>query len=398
MNILYLDTFSGISGDMFLGLLVDLGVSLEDIEADLRTLPVPGWRLESRKEKRMGITGTKVDVLLEGPAKSRNWADIDGMLRDSDLKAPVRDLARRIFRRIGVAEATVHGAPLEKVHFHEVGAVDSIVDIVGAASGLHRLGPADVVCAPLPCSRGMVKTSHGPFPLPAPATLEILRGVPLEDARCDRELVTPTGAAIAAEIARFASLPAMTLEKVGYGAGERKLADRPNLLRGLLGKTESWNPEQDRVTVLETHLDDANPEWIGALMERLLEKGALDAACSPLQMKKNRPGVGITVVCPPGKSAALAKMLLRESSAIGVRHFETWRFKLRREERTVRTPLGEARVKLLFDEGKPVRVTPEFESCRSLASANALPLPEVYRLVERAADPLLEGEGGGGGE
>jgi hypothetical protein len=389
MRTLYLDTFSGISGDMFLGLLVDLGIEAAAIEAEIRKLPVSGWRIACRREKRTGIEGTRVEVVCEEQHHHRTWADIDRLLVESDLIPPVSELSRRIFRRIGVAEAAVHGVPLETVHFHEVGALDSIVDVVGAAAGLHLLKASEIVCSPLPLSRGMIETAHGIFPLPAPATVEILKGCPVADGGSDKELVTPTGAAIAAEIASFGPLPAMTMEKTGYGVGGRHLPDRPNLLRGILGETSAAG-ETDRVAVLETHLDDANPEWLGALMDRLLEEGALDAGYAPLQMKKNRPGLRVTVVAPLDRADRLCRLLLRESSAIGVRRYETCRTKLRREEKEVATSLGAARVKLLYDGGELVRVTPEYDSCRQLSETGGRPLPEVYRLVERAADELFE--------
>ncbi len=389
MSLLYLDTFSGISGDMFLGLLLDLGVEPAALEAEIGRIPVEGWRLEARREERTGIAGTRVEVVCAEQRHHRTWADIDAMLAGSELTEPVRELARRIFRRVGVAEAAVHGVPLEKVHFHEVGALDSIVDVVGAAAGLHLLGAPRVICSPLPLSRGMIRTAHGLFPLPAPATLEILKGFPVVDGGSEKELVTPTGAAIAAEIASFGPLPPMTVGRVGYGVGGRRLEDRPNLLRGLLGEAAGDGGESDQVAVLETHLDDANPEWLGALMERLFAAGALDAAFSPLQMKKNRPGVRVTVIAPPALEGAMTALLLRESSAIGVRSHRALRRKLRREERRVRTPMGEARVKLLFDDAGPLRATPEYESCRELAESSGRPLPEIYRLVERAADSLL---------
>ena len=387
MNLLYLDPFSGISGDMVLGLLVDLGVDPAALEAELRKLPVSGYRLERRREKRQGIEGTKIAVACEPQHHHRSWSDIDRMLGAAGLLPPVEELARRIFRRIGEAEAKVHGVPLETVHFHEVGAVDSIVDVVGAAAGLHLLGVEDVVCAPLPLAHGMVETAHGPFPLPAPATVEILTGCPVRDGGANRELVTPTGAAIAAEIARFGPLPALTVQRVGYGVGERHLPDRPNVLRGILGDEEAVPAlETDRVAVLETHLDDANPEWLGALMERLPQEGALDVAYAFVQMKKNRPGVRITVVAPPSAAAALSRLLLRQTSAIGVRCTETYRYKLRREAATVTTPLGEAPVKRLYEGNELVRTTPEYEGCRRLAESSGRPLPEVYRIVERAAE------------
>ncbi|BCA78798.1 nickel pincer cofactor biosynthesis protein LarC [Desulfuromonas sp. AOP6] len=393
MNILYLDPFSGISGDMFLGLMVDLGVDLQAIEAGLSTLPIQGWQLRSSRQQRRGITGTKVDVLFEESHHHRTWADIDRMLAQSPLPVATRELARRIFRRVGIAEAKVHGVDLADVHFHEVGAIDSIVDIVGAAIALEQLPIDKILCGPLPMSHGTVHCAHGAIPLPAPATLEILQGLPIVDGRCDKELVTPTGAAIVAEIARFAPLEAMTVVRTGYGVGSRDLADRPNLLRGILGRTAAESSaESDYVGVLESHLDDINPEWLGALMERLLVAGALDVAFSPLQMKKNRPGVGLTVVVPAARSEELAALLLRESSASGVRLQQVRRLKLPREQRCLDTALGPAEVKLFYQDGRLLRVTPEFDSCQRLAQSSGLPLPEVYRLVERAADHLFSME------
>lgn len=386
MTTLYLDTFSGISGDMCLGLLVDLGLDPADLEADLRTLPIDGWRLDVRAEQRHGLGGTRVKVRCAPQHQHRGWRDIDRMLAEAPLPAAVGDRARAIFRRLGEAEAQAHRVPLDTVHFHEVGAVDAIVDIVGTASGLHRLGIAEAVCAPLPLSRGLTRGSHGALPLPAPATLELLRGAPVRDAGCERELVTPTGAAIAATIARFGGLPEMTVERVGYGVGGWELDDRPNLLRGILGKGVGADGLlQDSVTVIETHIDDSLPEILGTLLERLLAAGALDAAFTPRQMKKNRPGVTLTVVAPPSLSGSLAKLVLRESSAIGVRLYETRRLKLRRELRTIDTPLGPAAVKLVYDGEALLRVAPEHAACLDLAERSGRPLSEVYRVVTAAA-------------
>ncbi len=391
MKILYLDTFAGISGDMFLGLLLDLGVSLDIIQAELSKLPVTGYTLADSRETRKGIEGGRIRVAIDEQHHHRTWASIDRMLAESALSPSAKEQSRRIFRRVGEAEATVHGVSIETVHFHEVGAVDSIVDIVGAAVGLELLGVERIVCAPLPMSHGTVQCAHGTIPLPAPATLEILKGLPVVDGRCDKELVTPTGAAIAAEIAEFAPLPAMTIARIGYGVGGRDLADRPNLLRGILGTTtETKGLESDQVMVLESHLDDSSPEALGYLMEQLLTSGALDVAYSPLQMKKNRPAVRLTVVAQPEQAEMLTRLILRESSAIGVRFSTCERLKLRREAAPVMTELGEAQVKLLFDGDELLRITPEFESCRTLATASGRPLPEVMRLVERAADILLE--------
>jgi uncharacterized protein (TIGR00299 family) protein len=387
MSILYLDTFSGISGDMMLGLLVDLGVDLNLLEAELAKLPVAGYKLQKRQEKRHSIGGTRIEVVCEGHQPSRSWAEIDAMLADSSLAEPVRNRARSIFMSLGEAEAKVHQVTLDEVHFHEVGAVDAIVDIVGSAIGLHLLGVEKTLCTPLPLSSGMIRGSHGAMPLPAPATLQILQGKPVRDADCDKELVTPTGAAIAAEIAQFESMPDLTIERIGYGVGGWDLEDRPNLLRGIIGTEDTADGfEQDIITVIETHIDDSSPEWLGALTERLLSAGALDVGLTALQMKKNRPGTGLTIVTQTQQARTLAQMILRESSAIGVRMYETRRMKLRREPATVQTALGEAAVKLIYEGEKLLRITPEHDSCQQLAEACNRPMPEIHRIITTAAN------------
>jgi len=394
MSLLYLDTFSGISGDMMLGLLVDLGVDLNIIETELAKLPVSGYRLEQSSEKRHGIGGTRIKVLCEDNQPARSWTNIDTMLAESPLNDSVRSMARRIFRRLGDAEAHVHQVALDDVHFHEVGAVDAIVDIVGSAIGLQLLRVQEIVCAPLPLSNGMIRGSHGAMPLPAPATLQILQGQPIRNADSDRELVTPTGAAIAVEIAQFGVLPEMTIERIGYAVGGWELDDRPNLLRGIIGsKASAAGFESDTVTIIETHLDDSSPEWLGSLIDRLMTEGALDAAFTPLQMKKNRPGVHLTVVARPQEAERLAQMVLRESSAIGVRMHETRRLKLRREAATVQTNFGEAAVKLIYEGEKLLRITPEHASCQKLAEATGRPLPEIYRVVTATANRRFDLEG-----
>lgn len=385
MKTLFLDTFSGISGDMFLGLLLDLGLPLAGLESELNKVSINGYSLELRTVQRQAITASKLTVHCEEQHHHRTWRDIDRMLMESDLATPPKELARRIFRRIGEAEAKIHGVALDAIHFHEVGALDSIVDIVGAAIGLHLLGNPNTVCAPLPMTRGTVRCAHGSFPLPAPATLEILKGLPVVDDVAKVELVTPTGAAIAAEIASFGAMPAMTLQRVGYGAGERDLKDRPNLLRGLLGEaTIDQALDQDRVTILESHLDDANPEWLGALMDSLLAAGAFDVGYCALQMKKNRPGLALTVIAPPHLAEQLARKILRESSAAGVRWRDSRRYKLRSEAGIVTTDLGDVQVKHFYEGDTLLRTVPEFECCRKVATDSGRPLPEVYRLAERA--------------
>jgi len=387
MSLLYLDTFSGISGDMMLGLLVDLGVDLNAIKDELAKLPVSGYKLEQHNEKRHGIGGTRVKVLCEDNQPARTWTNIDTMLADSPLDDSVKSMARRIFKHIGDAEAHVHQVDLNDVHFHEVGAVDAIVDIVGSAIGLHLLGVREIICAPLPLSSGMIRSAHGIIPLPAPATLQILQGQPVHDAGSDRELVTPSGAAIATEIAQFGIMPELTIERIGYGVGGWDLDDRPNLLRGVVGKRAAATDfEHDLVTVIETHLDDSSPEWLGSLIDRLMTDGALDAAFAPLQMKKNRPGTRLTVVTRPHEAQHLAQTILRESSAIGVRMHETRRMKLRREPASVQTEFGEAAVKLIYEGKKLLRITPEHASCLQLAETTGRPLPEIYRVVTAIAN------------
>lgn len=387
MKTLYLDTFSGISGDMMLGLLVDLGVDLAHLEDELKKLPVAGYQLEKRSEKRHGIAGTRVEVICEPNQPSRKWSEIDQMLETSGLETSVKETARRIFKRLGEAEAQVHQVKLDEVHFHEVGAVDAIVDIVGSTIGLHQLQLDEIICSPLPLSSGMTKGDHGAIPLPAPATLQLLKGQPVSNANSSKELVTPTGAAIAAEVARFATMPEISIESIGYGVGGWTLEDRPNLLRGIIGEAdEASSFEHDLITVIESNIDDSPPEWLGSLLERLLNEGALDAAFTPLQMKKNRPGVLLTVIAEPKDATRLAQIVLRESSAIGVRMSEKRRMKLRRETASIETRIGSAKVKLIYEGEKLLRITPEHDSCQQLAKESGQPLPEVYRIVTSAAN------------
>ncbi len=390
MRTLYLDTFSGISGDMFLGLLLDLGVDRQQLETELGKLPLDGYRIVSEREQRHGIEGCRVRVLCEETHHHRSWSTIDHMLAEADLDPAVKQRARNFFLKLGRAEAKVHGIDIDQVHFHEVGAVDAIVDLVGAAIGLKLLGVDKVFCSPLPLSRGMGECAHGKLPLPAPATLEILRGKPIVDSGCAKELVTPTGATIVAELAEFSPLPALPLGKIGYGVGGWQLDDRPNLLRGILYATGPGIEADNQVQLLESHIDDSTPEQLGDLMERLLDAGALDVGFLPLQMKKNRPAHLLKVVVEPVRATEMAALILRHSSAIGVRSSHCRRYRLRRRVVTVDTPLGEARVKLIFAGAEFLRLAPEYEDCRRLARLHDLPLAQVYRRVEQTAHARLD--------
>lgn len=388
MKTLYFDTFSGMSGDMCLGLLIDLGVPPEHLEQELARLPISGYRLEINREQRHGIEGCRVRVHCEETHHHRSWSSIDRMLAESDLNTEVSALARRFFRRLGEAEAKVHGIDIDRVHFHEVGAVDAIIDLVGTAIGLIYLRIERFFCSPLPLSRGMSRCAHGALPLPAPATLEILRGQPVTDSGCERELVTPTGATIAAEIATFGPLPDLTLDTTGYGVGGWELEDRPNLLRGLLF---SGDPAADseEIRLLESHIDDSTPEQLGYLMDRLFAAGALDVAYSPLQMKKNRPGQMLKVVCTPHRAHPLAELIMQQSSAIGVRSSACTRYRLERRPDRVITDLGTARVKLIYQGERLLRIAPEYDDCRALAEAGGLPLHDVYQRVQQAGHEQL---------
>jgi len=385
MKTLYLDTFSGISGDMFLGLLCDLGLNVEHLKAELAKLPVSDYQLNIRRERRHGIEGCRFIVNHKEDHHHRSWSRIDQMLADSLLSGRSKELARRFFRRLGEAEAKIHGISIDEVHFHEVGAIDAIVDLTGAAIGIDLLGIEKVFCSPLPLSRGISQCAHGALPLPAPATLEILQGRPVYDSGCDKELVTPTGATIVRELTESCEIPNLPLGRIGYGVGGWELSDRPNLLRGILYERARRSDATDEVELLESHIDDSTPEQLGDLLERLFEAGALDAAYSPLQMKKNRPGQLLKVVCQGAHSQALATLIMHHSSASGVRCQPCRRYRLERQQVTITTTLGTAQVKLLFDNNVFLRLSAEYSDCRRLARQHNLPLQQVYRLVENAA-------------
>jgi pyridinium-3,5-bisthiocarboxylic acid mononucleotide nickel chelatase len=385
LKILYFDCFAGISGDMTIGALLALGVPLDLLEERLAALSLPcsTYRLSEEKVARRGITATRFGVQAAESRHHRHYSDIAGMIEQSHLAARVKEAAQRIFLRLAEAEARVHGVELDRVHFHEVGAVDSIVDIVCTAICIDHLGIGEIYAAPLPYGSGFVETAHGRLPVPAPATAELLRGVPVHFDCGAGERVTPTGAAILAALANgFGTPPTMRVEAVGCGAGSRDFEDMPNILRLVLGE-KTGSIERDEVYVIETHVDDMNPEILGFLMERLLSRGALDVAFSPLQMKKNRPGVKLTVLSPRAGVDELVRLVLTESTAAGVRYYPAERMMLARAEEERETSLGRVRVKVFHDNGIPFRVTPEFEECRRIAVERGIPLLEVYRAIER---------------
>ncbi|MRR55863.1 MAG: nickel pincer cofactor biosynthesis protein LarC [Deltaproteobacteria bacterium] len=385
MKILYFDCYAGISGDMTVGALLDLGVPLSFLKEELAHLPIPpaDYALSAEETFRRSIRATKFGVQVIKDQPHRHYSDIAGMIEGSALTDEVKLKAGRIFRRLAEAEAKVHGVELSRVHFHEVGALDSIIDIVGTALCLQYLGIEELYASALPLGSGYVETAHGRLPVPAPATAELLRGLPVHAELGAGERVTPTGAAILAALCSgFGAPPPFTVTEVGSGAGDRDFPDTPNILRIMLGEKTASLPG-DEIRVMESHIDDMNPEILGFLMERLLAAGALDVAFSPLQMKKNRPGLRITILSSPALQDTLARMLLTETSAIGVRHYPATRMKLHRALEERDTSLGRVQVKVIRDDANLVRIAPEFEECRRIAEAKGMPLQDVYRIIER---------------
>jgi uncharacterized protein (TIGR00299 family) protein len=441
MNTLYLDIFSGISGDMFLGAMIDLGVEAAVINDALQRIKIGDVRIEAVRKVTRGISGIKVNVIehpketvhdhdrddehshhglghdlyhdkehltthgehnhdnsanhdkcgLKNEAhghhhhESRTFRDISELISESGLSDWVKEKSISIFTRIAMAESKIHGCPVDKVHFHEVGAIDSIVDIIGACVALEALGRPEVFSAPVVEGRGFVHCAHGNFPVPAPATLEILSERNIAITQCDEpgELVTPTGAAIIAEfVCEFGLMQGLKPVRVGYGLGSREGKTRPNVLRAVLGEAQKntighdW--ETDNVAVIETNLDDINPEVLGGFMEKVLAAGALDVYYSFVQMKKNRPGVVLHLLCDVSRTEDFAKLILTETTAFGVRVQEFSRFKLKRKFVTVKTGFGEIKIKEGYLDGVRIQSAPEYEDCKAAALKHGVPLKIVY--------------------
>lgn len=389
MKALYLDCFSGISGDMCLGALVDSGVDSRRLEEDLRKLPLHGWEMRVAKKSSRGITGTKVDIVVrDSHQPHRLFSDIKEIIMESPLPEKVRKSAFSIFQRLAEAESKVHGVPEDHVHFHEVGGVDSIIDIVGASLALFYLDIERVICSPLPPGRGTVKTQHGLLPVPAPATAELLKGVPLKHLDVEGELVTHTGTAIATTMSEgFGPLPDMKIEAVGYGFGSKDYGI-PNFLRVFMGNAEAQPASYNRETILviETTLDDITPETAGHVMERLFLNKALDVFITPVYMKKNRPGWVISVICLPGQRDGILKILFEETSTLGIRWREEKRAVLDRRLEEVDIPYGRIRVKMALSPGGALlKASPEYEDCKKIALEKGIPLIKIYEAALQAA-------------
>jgi len=382
MKIAYLDCFSGISGDMFLGALLDAGLSFGKLKQCLQTLPLDGYHLEMKREERNQIFGTRFVVKLEEKEQiPRNLEAIRDIIEQGKLSRKVKKKSIEIFEDLASVEGKVHNRPPEEIHFHEIGAVDSIIDIVGSIYGIESLGIWALSVSPLPLGSGFVETGHGRIPIPAPATLALLKGIPVFDSGIQHEMVTPTGAALVKGLANsFGEIPPMVMGNVGYGVGKRNLPDRPNLVRILIGDKET-EKDVDTVVILETNLDDASPEHLGYLMDRLFNAGALDVVFCPVQMKKNRPGVQIQVIGQPDQRDAFIEILFSESPTLGIRFRYSQRKLLKRASAKVDSPWGKIIVKKVLDRDGSPFFLPEYEACREIALKNDRPLREIFYWV-----------------
>ncbi|MBI4458575.1 MAG: nickel pincer cofactor biosynthesis protein LarC [Acidobacteria bacterium] len=378
MKLAYLDCFSGISGDMLLGAWVGCGADFGTLEEQIQCLGLAGLRLRKEQVKRGAFVATQVVVESPAQQRSRHYKEIAELIGSSPLASRVRAQALEIFRRLGEAEAALHGTSLEKVHFHEVGAADAIADIVGSCAAMEMLGIEELHCSPLNLGSGTVKAEHGFLPIPAPATAELLKGVPVYSSGLQAELVTPTGAAIVSSVAKhFGPLPEMKIQRIGYGAGTRNPAELPNVLRVFLGENRPVEAASERLLMLEANLDDMNPQLAGFFAERAFAAGALDVYFAPVQMKKNRPGVLLSVLCRPEQRETLMELFFRETTTFGVRGYEVFRSALAREWVSVNTSYGPVRMKISRRNGQVLHCSPEFEECRKLAAESDVPLRKI---------------------
>ena len=382
MKIAYFDCFSGIAGDMILGALLDAGLELNALKKELKKLPLSGYEIEVKKVKKHEIIGTKFEIKTQKEKKHRNLEDVFKIIDKSSLDKKIKDNSKRIFQKLAEAESFVHGVKINRIHFHEVGAVDAIIDIVGAVVALSLLRIDKVYSSPLPLSRGFVKFSHGKFPVPAPATLELCKNVPVRHTDIEGELVTPTGAAIITTLAEFSPRLDFKIEKIGYGAGSMDLKEIPNLLRVMIGQ-RTQDLEQDEILVLEANIDNTTPEILGYLTEKLMKRGALDVFLTPIIMKKGRPGTLLSAICGNDKLNELSSIIFSETGTIGFRTQFHLRRKLPRKIEVVKTKFGKARVKII-KEGDKIHVSPECEDCRIIAEKHNLSLKDVYREVEKS--------------
>ena len=383
MRIAYGDLIGGVSGDMFVAALLDAGFPLAKLKSELGKISALRFGLKTSKKSVHGIRAAQFHVICGQNEPERSWRHIRRLIQQSRLNADVKDTGLRIFARLAEAEARVHDIAVDRVHFHEVGATDSIIDIVGAAVAIHELKIKAFHFSPVPLGRSVTRSRHGPLPVPRPAALELLRGVPIEGVDIAAETVTPTGAAIVSALAKsFGPHPAMTVERVGYGAGQKDFAERPNLFRVLLGE-QDLSTQREEMLVIETNIDDMNPQIYDHVMDRLFDAGARDVFLSAVQMKKNRPATLLTVICEPLRRSDIERIVFQETSTIGVRSYPVNRTILKRESQKIKTRFGEVTVKIVEQPDGRKRATPEYDDLKRIAAAKKLPLKQLHDEVMR---------------
>jgi uncharacterized protein (TIGR00299 family) protein len=378
MRIAYGDVIGGVSGDMFVAALLDLGVPLNRLESELKKIPTLKFKLKASKKSVHGIRATRFHVICPDQEPGRSWKQIRKLISRSKLHPEAKETGTNIFARLAEVEGKIHGLPAEQVHFHELGATDSVVDIMAAVIGCRELEIDALHFSPIPLGRGLTGSRHGTLPIPAPATLALLKGIPVQGIDMEGETVTPSGAAILSTLGiGFGAQPSMTIEKVGYGAGEKEFANRPNLFRLVLGSTDTfW--KQEEMLVIETNIDDMNPEFYDYVLERLFAAGARDVFLSAIQMKKNRPGILLRVIADPNDRDVIARILLSETSTIGVRFYPVGRIILKRSVVHVKTRYGNVRVKVIEEPDGTNRTAPEYDDLKRVAAARKLPLKLIY--------------------
>jgi pyridinium-3,5-bisthiocarboxylic acid mononucleotide nickel chelatase len=385
MRIAYGDLIGGISGDMFVGAMLDLGLPLNRLKSELKKIPTLNYRLEVAKKTIHSIGATRFHVICPDQEAGRSWRQIQSLVNRSSLPPAVKETGIKIFARLAEAEGKIHRIAPEKVHFHEIGATDSIVDIMAAAAGTHELGIDAFHFSRIPLGRGLTRALHGPLPVPGPATLELLKGLPVQGIDLDGETVTPTGAAILSTLGKsFGAQPSMTMEKIGYGAGQRDFPNRPNVFRLVIG-TDATPSSQEEMLVIETNIDDMNPEFYDYVFDRLLAAGARDVFLSPVQMKKNRPGTLLRVIAEPKDRDTLARIILSETSTIGVRYYPVGRIILKRISEKLKTRYGTIRVKVVEEPDGTKRVAPEYDDLKRIAAAKKIPLKLLYDELARSS-------------
>ena len=395
MKIAYFDCFSGISGDMILGAFIDAGLDLYQLESELSKLKLSGYSLKAEKTTRKGLSGIKFFVNTEEDSAERHLKDIEEIIDQSGLGDDIKASSKKIFHELAHVEAKIHNSNPERVHFHEIGGLDSIIDIVGVLIGIKLLGIEAVYASRIPVGKGFVECDHGILPLPAPATLELLKGIPIYASDMEKELVTPTGIAILRNVAKsFGIIPEMRIDRIGYGAGSHDLKI-PNLLRVWVGEAaEEIEYEEDEVILIETNLDNMNPEFFGYASEKLLERGALDVFMTPIFMKKNRPGTLLSVLITPDKLEEALSTVFAETTSLGIRFQRLERKKLPREMITVDMPFGSVRVKVSRTGQEIQNISPEYDDCKAIAVKQGIPLRKVYEEAKAAAKKYLVGAEG----